>query len=376
MVVRRLLLAVLLALVWVPCASAQFLGFTSPQTITQTAFSAEPCANAPTSFTVRNIGQSVHYLVYSTSGTVNSLEIQIEGSQDNVTYYRMSDTGTGTSSGAVFASFYNTYIRVRLVACSGTGTVSAIYSGTSVATGSPVGLFGLQYSKELANDVAANATATSNVPLPRGGTGGVLYLTFSDATCASSTLALTAGPDPTQQITLLAATALSATANTQAFTIPAIAANDAVVTYTTGCGASAATYDLTYTVGDRIQATATISGTAGTGASPFACTNRAEFEFTHAGADQTQILAVPTTANHICHISLSLSASTDLTIVEGTGSDCATGTADLTGAYQNITTLALDFGWWASLNTTGAQAVCLETSGATTLGGVVIYADF
>ena len=68
----------LVAVLYAACpqqASAQFIGYTSPQTTTQAAFTNQACA--PATFLVRNIGQSVHYLLYEVTGTITEMSIQI-----------------------------------------------------------------------------------------------------------------------------------------------------------------------------------------------------------------------------------------------------------------------------------------------------------
>ena len=369
------------------CLRAQFIGYTSPQTVTQSVYSAAVCAGPPAAFQVRNIGQSVHYLVYQTSGTVTSLSIQIEGRNDTSSnWQRISDTANTTTSGAVFASIYLNFIRINITSCTGTGTITATYSGTSVATGPPLGLFtsSSSFNKDVSTGRAANASASFTVPLPTGGTGGALYFKFSDGTCAASTLTVTAGPDSTHVVTILPATTLTATGNTQAFTIPALAANIAIVAYTSGCAGSAATYDLSFSMGDRIvtaNVSASFSGgaTAETSTPAFQCNKSAFIDFTAAGAGSTRILqsVSATQYAYICHLDFTLSTATSVRVISGTGANCATGTNNLTGAYgPNVLTFAGDYQWDSALRSrTVGDDVCLTVGAATDVDGVVIYAE-
>jgi hypothetical protein len=78
----------------------------------------------------------------------------------------------------------------------------------------------------------------------------------------------------------------------------------------------------------------------------------------------------------ICHISLSTASAEDIKIVYGTGANCVTGPADMTGLYRNVTSIALDFQPTAALRTIASQAVCVNQSAAVNAGGVVIYAQY
>lgn len=107
----------------------------------------------------------------------------------------------------------------------------------------------------------------------------------------------------------------------------------------------------------------------------FACTNRAAFDL--AGAGNTQIIAASgTTSVRICHISLSTTPPEDIKFTEGTGANCVTGTADLTGLYKQVTALAFDFGSVGALRGSASQAICINQSSAQAAGGVVIYAQY
>ncbi len=386
MISFRTLFLLLAAILLSPsCVRAQFIGYTSPQTTTQAAFTNAPCA--ADTFLVRNIGQSIHYLLYEITGTVSGFSIQIDGGQDGASFFRLSETANDTSAGGVFASIYLPFIRINITSCVGSGTITALYSGTSVAIGAPLGLFATtaNWNKGLAVGLPADTSNTFTLPLPSGGTGGAVYFDFSDGTCAGSTLAVTAGPDATHLVTILPAATLETTADQQAFTVPPIPANIAVITYTTGCGGSAATYDLSFSIGDRIVTSSSSAVWSGTTtpqppspvpASSVSCDVQQTFDVT----DSDEIIASAAGAGtriRLCHISFALGTAVNVKITEGTGVDCATGPADLTGTYQNVSAIALDFGNCGPLTVaTPADNICLEFSAASTGGGVAVYAEF
>lgn len=77
----------------------------------------------------------------------------------------------------------------------------------------------------------------------------------------------------------------------------------------------------------------------------------------------------------VCHVSLASDTTTNITLIHGTGTNCATPT-NFTGAYNGIKTLALDFGPEAALRTLASEEFCISSSAAATIGGVVSYAKF
>jgi len=231
------------------------------RTAPQTVFTSVACAGAPLNVNINNRGLTTHYLVYQTSGTINSLSIEFEGrNDDTLTWQRISDPDTRTTAGAIFATVYLNFIRVSLTACSGTGTITASYSGTAVA-----------------------ATPTF---------GGLFV--------------------PSSQV-------------------------------------------------------------------PTPCTNQDIIQFTASGAGSTRIITAAGGGRQVvlCHLSVALSAAVNIILERGTGTNCGTGNTDLTGAYQNTSALALDFGASSTLKAEAVNSdICVNVSGATTVGGVVIYAEF
>lgn len=95
------------------------------------------------------------------------------------------------------------------------------------------------------------------------------------------------------------------------------------------------------------------------------------------GSGITQI--VPLSAGkvvHICHLDFAAGAISNVTIVTGTGSNCGTGTASLSGVYQSVIAVAIDFGEKGALIAPASNAVCLNFASAVTAGGIVTYAIF
>lgn len=228
---------------------AQAVEYVSPQTVGPTLVLnavAVPTASA----IVPDQGQSVHYVTYTTAGAVTQLSIQIEASDDGTNFVRISETASDTTAGCVFAAVYKRFIRLNLTTMAGGGTITAYYTGTSVGAGPPAGCFATSGTnqKTLANGLPADTTQSFDIDLPAGGTGGVLYFTFSAGGYGGATIQVSAGPDTSHLDTTLGATVLAAVATTQSFLVPNRSANVARVTYTTA-GATALTYDLSYAFG-------------------------------------------------------------------------------------------------------------------------------
>ena len=117
------------------------------------------------------------------------------------------------------------------------------------------------------------------------------------------------------------------------------------------------------------------NGTAGKWDRELSCNSRAAI--TIAGAGNTQIVAASgATSIRVCHLSLAMSGQTNITVIEGTGVACATGPANITGAYLNILGLALDLGDRNRVATAASQALCITNSAAVTGGGFVTYAQY
>lgn len=118
-----------------------------------------------------------------------------------------------------------------------------------------------------------------------------------------------------------------------------------------------------------------IDGSTGSWFNEFGCTQQAAITLT---AGTTEVVALSAGLRiRVCHISLSWDATVDFSLVEGTGSNCGTGTASLTGVYQDITGVALDLNSSnAPVRGSASNAVCVTQTGAANGGGVVVYARF
>jgi hypothetical protein len=116
-----------------------------------------------------------------------------------------------------------------------------------------------------------------------------------------------------------------------------------------------------------LQTISTVNGTTSYG-----CGSQALFNLS--GSGDTQIIAASgATVIRICHLSLSTVGAEDIKITRGTGANCATGTADVTGLYKTVTALAFDWGPFSPLVGAASGAICINQSVAQATGGIVIY---
>ncbi len=108
----------------------------------------------------------------------------------------------------------------------------------------------------------------------------------------------------------------------------------------------------------------------------FNCSNSAPIAVS--GSGNTELVSLTaSTRIRICHISWSVSDGSALAVklTTGTGTNCGTGTADLTGVYTSPA-VALDFGPAAALRGPASNAICANLGSAVAVGGTVVYAKF
>ena len=223
-------------------SAAQFIGYTAPQTTSQTLANNIACTGALQSFTVKNIGQSTHVVNWTDSG-VQQLNISLLGSFDGTNFSTFSDTAY-SSSGFLQATGYYPVVRVD-VTCSAGTNITINYSGTPSYALQPNGFADRNtYSKIIGVGLAAGSNQTGLTVTPYGVSAGVLYFQYQSAGMpVGSTLTVTTTSLSGAVVTILNAVTLANNQTLQAFMIPSLPAVQINVTYTAG-GASASTYNL------------------------------------------------------------------------------------------------------------------------------------
>lgn len=101
------------------------------------------------------------------------------------------------------------------------------------------------------------------------------------------------------------------------------------------------------------------------------CTNKAAITVSSA-TGSTQIIAAPLAGRQvkICALVFSSASSITVKVVQGTGTNCAANTADVTGPVAPAINWDLNI---SPLRASPSRAVCLNFSGSTTGGGFVIW---
>jgi hypothetical protein len=345
--------------------------YTSPQTTQQQVFTAVNASGC--SAPVRNIGQSIHSLTYTTAGFPTTLQIYLEGAAVIPNYVRISEIATNVISGGTFATIYLPFVRAciwNIQPSGGAANVTVEYSGTSVG-GPATGIFALSgtNSRVLAFDSADKTSFPYTVELPRSGTGGVLFFRFNSVACVGSTLTVyvfePAGGASAPVYVVYPARVLQNVTATQMIVVPALPAVQAQVTYTTGCGGAGAgdTYRLFWVFPD-------------TSANDVIVCNRSA-AFTLPGIGSTEIVPLANGQSiYVCDVSLSLTAPANITINQGTGAACVVNPVLLAGPYPLVLSMALDFPPHNPLRGNFGQALCVNLGAAATGGGMVKYAQF
>lgn len=288
---------------------------------------------------------------------------------------------TAVTSGSFIGLGYQPWLRVTLSGLTGSGSVSVTVFGWRVPPAEITGASGI--AAQVEGRAAAGAAPVGN-PVWIGGTDGSLVRAMLldasgrpivvGAAASGAALAgnpvLVSGSDGSVVRTLGMSTQGGGAATPLAVGIAAAAqdglSNLVVFPAPLGSNAGRPLAILPFTFG----------GDGTTINRSFSCTNQAPITVS-AATDVVIVTGVMSTNVRICHISVASDAAANVIIRQGTGTTCGTNTASLTGAYQNATSMALDFSSNAPLRTTvAARDVCLNFSAAVTAGGVVIYAQY
>jgi hypothetical protein len=118
-----------------PAARAQFIGYTFPQTVTQTPATAAVCNGSNQVYNISNLGQTVHFVLITTSIGETSFISWIQGVSSGGIATPISDVGTSSfSSTNITLTAVGYYPQVQIVVnCTGTGQYRIDYAGTSAS---------------------------------------------------------------------------------------------------------------------------------------------------------------------------------------------------------------------------------------------------
>lgn len=384
---RKFLSLALFALALLPCpARAQFIGFTSPQTVQQTLATNLACTGALQNFTVNNAGQSAHFVYLNViSGLSTQGTMVLQGSADGTvgSFQNISETAALAGSGGVnpnaflVGSGYYQVVRVQVLC--GVGTNFTLqYNGTSVTSGQ---LFGAQqitqYEKTIFQSAPANATTT--FPLsgkfqpPFGSSAGFLRVSIVGAVTAGATVTVNCGGilDVGTGSNPLNGFVLANTAGpSQIVPVPAAPCSQLAVQVIGAGGAGAISVDYIFSYPGSANSADPCAGGF----------TKSSVVINITSATTTSLVAPltsPTNASiYTCGFNLVTVAGT-FQLEYGTGATCGTGTTVLTGAYPagNIS-----YGGNSAevlQPTPGAQRLCAVTgAGLTNAQGVLTFVQY
>lgn len=362
--------------------SAQFTGFSVPQTIQTTPFNAVTCTGVAQTAVVPNLGQTEHFitLLPLTPSTTVSIKATVQGSHDGVNFNDISDVATMVPGGSlVMGQGYFPVVRISVTCGSAAGSFTVLYSGQATAPAMQIGaLQSGQIDKVLNLQGPANANFTSfPFRTPFGSTGGAIYFTYTTPGGPSgSTLSVACdslannGP-----ITVFSVPLTVTAATAQLIPVPAIPCDFVTFKYTSG-GASTGGMQIGYV----------FTQTPANGVDPCqgATVLKSSAAIAVGSATTTQLVAP--LAGHsvfVCGYNFTLSGTTSPTaqFISGTGATCGGGTITQTGAFlgNNTTTnssASIDSGGGGYQVFKGgtSQGVCLVTAGtAPSAQGVLTY---
>lgn len=376
----------LAALLFVGCSAhrtaAQFIGYTSPQTVTSKPFIIASCTGFPQSAIVPNIGQASHIAMLQGS-LISSLQIKLQGSNDGLTFFDISEEATtaGNQTAMVVGAGYYNVVQV-VVTCNTGGTFSVVYSGLSVTQGP---LYGNALTSQYLKNIALGVTSGTNfqsytIRTPFGNAAGTIFVKYNGGSGpGGSTVTVTCSTNDLMNPSYQAASLSLATGTTlQTFPIAGAACPYTVVTYNAG-GASATNVTIDYVF--TIPGTGLSSGSAAAanimqiGGSNLTLGQKAMANSLPVvlASDQSAIVTAPpatdpcqspgvakistfqniTTATttalvavsgsttiYVCGFDLDITSTTTPStalLEQGTGVACAAGTAALTPTYTNGT---------------------------------------
>jgi hypothetical protein len=254
---RKTLLSILFLLLPAVSAEAQFIGYTSAQSVTATPYNNVTCtaALAASPVIVANLGQGGHWATLTANSSATILNYTIQASYDGVTFFDISDVGTLPPSSSIdipniTGTGYYPVIGVKVGSCTpGSAAITIKYAGISLTPGTPVGSAqGGQINKHLAANVTAGGTfASGALRAPFGNSAGVVNFVFTGAGPAGSTLVIgcqTLGTNEgaAQQFTFPLQTTNGIS---QSFNVPSAACPYFTATYNNG-GSSTSNFSLDY----------------------------------------------------------------------------------------------------------------------------------
>ena len=361
-------LLALLALASWP-AHAQFIGYTSPQTVQQTLATNLACTGAAQTFVVQNLGQTQHYLSVAQVTNATSFSAEIDGIDRQGNTYLISDVlqrpsaGSSPSNGNVAASGYFPKVQVSITCSPITATFSASYSGASATFNQNVGSYlAAELDKSIFSGLPQNTTANApTFQTPFGVSAGTLTFQYGTAGAPGNTVQVTCTGSPTLTFTLDSITAV------QTFEVPNRSCTFVTISYQSSGSGGANTFGLGYLFAP--PGLASFSAWDPCQSGQFL---KITLAVSAAAAGTTRIVTALTgTQTYVCGYQISQAATAGtVRFVYGTGANCGTGTTNISGAMSMTAGQAITYGNGGAVVFAPPQDqdLCITATGA---GGTV-----
>ena len=364
-------LLVLAGCLLAPPARAQFIGFTSPQTVQQTLTTNLPCTGAAQIFPVTNLGQTQHFISINSSGSITSLQGIIQGIDTQGNVFTISDVaGIG---GNTTASGYFPIVRVQITCLPAvTGTFTLSYSGASSTPNVTAGSYlSSQVDKFLFRGVAANVNQNISFQSPYGSSSGTLVFQYTGASIGGSSVTVfCTGSTTIGSFTNFVFSPANDTF-AQTFNVPASTCPQVQVSYTSGGVASNLNLEYIFDPPGQLQ------GSNQQNPCYVGPTGLGTIQPVTVGANTTVRIVAPFSDHRIsvCALLVTVGVAGTIQLTEGTGATCGTGTTNLSGAMTMAVGTPLPPTGGPSFMTTlkANDALCLTTAGGATAGGLISF---
>lgn len=250
---KKIFLPLIAAVLVAGCAArparAQFIGYTSPQTVQQTLATNVACTGINQAFATTNLGQNQHSATLTVSASTTSAAMFIQGQDAVGDVFPISETvfavHTFASTPAITSSGYFPIVSV-VVKCTG-GTFNLNYAGTSSQSNVTAGAYlNGQIDKAIFQFASQGSTVTGpQFVTPYGSSYGQIEFQYQTAAVSGSTLAVQCVANGVNGVFNTYTFNLAAVTTVQMFAVPSASCPLATVIYTSG-GASANTYSADY----------------------------------------------------------------------------------------------------------------------------------
>lgn len=358
---------------------AQFVGFTSPQTVQQTLATNLACTGTAQNFVVANLGQTQHYLSIANVIGVQKFQAEIDALDNQGNVLRISDIAelagiVTTRQGTLSGSGYFPVIRASVTCSPGTGTFTASYSGTSSAPNGAAGTYlTAQIDKVNFFQLPANVNQQDNFQTPFGNSAGTIYFQYNTSSVAGGSLSVACNANGPAAATFNFSVTLANTVGLQTFTVGPGPCPFAQVQYISPGGGTTVSAEYIFSVPG--------SGLGGViGPDPCASSGigKQSVVIAAGAATTTQIVPLGTGLSiYVCGYEVSQAATAGtLQWVFGSGANCGTGTGNLTGAIPDTASQPISYGGGAMtlFKAPISNALCLATTGAGgTAAGVLTF---